>query len=65
MLLFTSAYMVLLLHTLLKILSSHQSVMASSVYNRSRMEILLEHGQFAWVHGALQSLAQHYGTRCR
>ena len=39
----------------------------SSVYDRPRMEILLflEHGLVAWTHGALQSLAQHYGTRCR
>src|SRR6218665_59453 len=40
-------------------------VMAHSVYDRLRMEILLFHGQFAWVHGALQSLTQHHGTRCK
>ena len=41
--------------------------MAPRVYDRLRMETLLflEHGQFAWVHGALQSLTQHYRTRCR
>jgi len=38
-------------------------VTSPSVYDRSRMEILLFLGELAWVHGALQSLAQHYGTR--
>src|SRR6218665_2046830 len=35
----------------------------SQIYDRPLMEILLflHHGQFAWVHGALLSLAQHYG----
>ena len=47
--------------------SQQQSVMAPSVYDRPRMEILLflEHGQFAWAYGALNSQAQHFGTRCR
>jgi len=27
--------------------------------------LFLLHGQFVWVHEALQSLAQHYGTRCQ
>src|SRR6218665_132266 len=37
------------------------------LYDRPLMEILLflQHGQFAWAHGVLQSMAQQYGTRCR
>jgi len=61
----TNVYVVMLHHTLF--IWSHQSVKAPNVYDRPHMEILLffQHGQFAWVHGALLSLAQHYGTRCQ
>src|SRR6218665_1097792 len=38
---------------------------AQLLRSTAQILLLLQHGQFAWVHGALLSLAQHYGTHCQ